>query len=248
MVIYHCTSDALRKKLLAENDPDLVRVTDIARAEEESTRYSSTISIGTNRSALVLHDALASNKASSNQVRSLVVICQSCGLRHGEDRECTANGRECYRCGSIGHFTRMCQEATIAEPRKQKARTAVVLDQGGDKVEHRSEHLLQVQEIGKRRRGWYQFLYLRGKKVEFLVDTAADATVLSEHTARAITRNIWRTRRVFKSYGGTRVPVIGEFEASAKYKGQSLNCNFVVAGGDCQNILGLTELKRLGLT
>jgi hypothetical protein len=116
-----------------------------------------------------------------------------------------------------------------------------------EKREEQTEQLLRVEERGSARRGWYQFLQFGEKKVEFLVDTAADASIVSERTARTICKDIWRTKRVFRSFGGIRVPIVGEFDGLVKYKGRFWTCNFVVASGDSPNVLGLRDLKRLGV-
>jgi hypothetical protein len=243
MIIYHCSSDRLRRKLLAENDPDLQRVKEIARAEEESVRHAEVISAARDTSTV---DETALAVSGPGQARPKAEVCMSCGLHHGVDRTCPAVGQECHKCHSTNHFARMCQSSTTSA--NGSAGVAVILEQRGERYKNEmQEQLLRVAETGTKRRGWYQYVEFGGKKVEFLVDTAADASVVSERTALTITKDIWKTKRVFRSYGGFRVPIVGEFEAEIKYKAKQFLGNFVVAGGDCENILGLPDLKRFGI-
>jgi hypothetical protein len=197
MIIHHCASDELRRKLLIENDPDLSMVKTIALAEEESIQHERAI-----KGCMPPGNSNASAvRAQTKFVRfdNAAGLCTSCGLGHGKSRSCPATDQDCYKCGISGHFARMCDRGPSrplvprTDERHVAAGVSAIVDSGSEDGEgqiEEVEQLLQVREAGNRLRGWYQFLDFGGQKVEFLVDTAADSSVLSEETAMAISEKI----------------------------------------------------------
>lgn len=52
--------------------------------------------------------------------------CQKCG-RYNAKRACPTYQRECYRCGKMGHYARMCKSGAPPQPKSQNQGRVITL-------------------------------------------------------------------------------------------------------------------------
>ena len=93
---------------------------------------------------------------------------------------------------------------------------------------------------------------VNGKSIDMLVDTGAGVSVISERTFH----DAWKHKLplltpasdvTLKSYTGQAITVLGKFEPSIKYNGQTVVMPILIVKGDRPNLLGRDILGAITL-
>ena len=91
-----------------------------------------------------------------------------------------------------------------------------------------------------------------GKSIDMLVDTGSGVTVIGERTFH----DVWKHKLplltaasdvTLKSYTGQSITVLGKFEPSIKYNGQTVEMPILIVKGDSPNLLGRDILGTITL-
>ncbi|KAJ8892097.1 hypothetical protein PR048_004677 [Dryococelus australis] len=93
-IVVEVCSDTVREKLLAEKDLAFDKTVKICRASEIIKLLVSAMRSDTLPSVHAMH---ISHKSK----------CPKCGYNHPQ-RTCPAVGKECKKCGKVGHFAQLC--------------------------------------------------------------------------------------------------------------------------------------------
>ena len=130
--------------------------------------------------------------------------CQWCGkVPAHERRRCPARSATCHRCSKRGHFQSVCR----APPRVSEIHT-----ESSDE-----EAFLGGVTSGDSQTPWTVTLQLNGQRADFLIDTGAEVTIISEHTHNAIgSPPLSPPPRSLKGPSNHVLPVTGYFSGTIK--------------------------------
>lgn len=232
------------QKLQLEPDLTLEKAINMARQSELIKAQSTTRSPESEVSAITRKPKQFKNaerkqsnaKAKSGQQGN---ACQRCGRVH-EFGACPANGKQCRKCSKKGHFEAMC---------KTKAVRAVAAA-NSDSDEGSSWLLGAITEDNDVDEDkWLVDLQIKGKAVQFRIDTGADITVIAEHTFLSLPQRpvLKDTKAVFTSPGG-KLDCKGKFLAETEKRGVKHQFwIYVMRGPFTTNLLGRRIASEMGL-
>lgn len=97
-VVIRINVDAVREKLLSEDELTADKAIKLCRASEQATKQ--------------MAGSISEENKLVEAINSKVTIdtfdCRRCGTRHAA-RSCSAFGKKCTKCGWLGHFQKMCK-------------------------------------------------------------------------------------------------------------------------------------------
>uniref|UniRef100_A0A3P9JCS6 ribonuclease H n=1 Tax=Oryzias latipes TaxID=8090 RepID=A0A3P9JCS6_ORYLA len=159
--------------------------------------------------------------------------CGRCGKpRHSDQRLCPALKSKCNKCQKHGHWERKCHSKAVREVTNDLPEQAYFLGavNGEDKD-----------------CAWTVTLPIKNVKVNFKIDTGADATVIDQETFKKMspTTELLAPDTQFVSPGG-ELKCMGKFLGETSYKRKNYAFNvYVIQGTSC--LLGRSEAVKLGL-
>ena len=179
--------------------------------------------------------------------------CSKCGLSH-EAGKCPAYGKQCHKCKGKNHFQRFC--------RASRARVhEVTHDDYEDSEYSEDEFFIDVIDyvIGdidsneETDEVWFQVVKVADSKVNFKLDSGANANVIPEKTfvklkdAHKLPKSALNAR--LRSYGGALIPHQGRVFLSCRINGKVQTHGFFVTNREVKSppILGLKSSVTLGL-
>ena len=148
--------------------------------------------------------------------------CYRCGGSYPHEKDCPASNKKCMKCNGIGHFAKMCKQATdvhcIEERRSDEGWCLAT----------------ESTNFGKAIRGSQVFEYVKFGAVEVPMqpDTGSDSSVLSRFVWERIGKpKLRRTVRQLVAYDGHRFKMLGEIELEYVYGGCKRRQNFLIVEG-----------------
>ncbi|CAB4037087.1 Transposon Tf2-6 poly, partial [Paramuricea clavata] len=242
-VIEKCASNALRRRLLREQELTLNNLLSIARSFELADRQ-----------ALEIEQKFESSTHlnSIERNRDFQQPRRNSAKRHrAKDVQCPALDKTCRRCGKSGHFARVCRQKTNKP--KQYKENARQLEQSDDdsseneclftltahNVHHRSDslHMLEIEHI----------------PVQMLIDSGASVNVLDLETyhrlkARKGVQLMPSTLRVYAYGSTTPLNILGTVSGRVKCNCAEIVAKFVVVHDQHAGcLLGRQTATQLGL-
>lgn len=169
--------------------------------------------------------------------------CRYCGRKHGNSVQCLARRVKCYKCGFLGHYARVC-----------KARNVAALQDDGElkACDGLRESLLcnlSIDEV-RNHNSWFEDVLVHGVKINFKLDSGAEASVLSLRAFREagfdvnmLKKNNCTLREVSK----TKLPVVGYFEPVLSHGKLQCRQKVYVLNLNCKNLLGVKACRDLKL-
>ena len=96
---------------------------------------------------------------------------------------------------------------------------------------------------------YYATVKVNGMKIKFEIDTAAAVSVISEQLYNKFwsSKSLRKPSAVLKGYSGTKLDVVGEFDAQIDYQGQSVSSVLRVIKGNRPALFGRDLLRCLKL-
>ena len=259
-VIEKCTSNALRRRLLREQDLTLNNLLSIARSFELADRQaleieqkfetSTHLNSIERKSDTPLQQRYYAKRDNTNRRKSVCYCCGNEGHR-AKDAQCPALDKTCRRCGKSGHFARVCRQQT-SKPKlhRENARRLEQSDEDSSEneclftltahnVHHRSDslHTLEIEHI----------------PVQMLIDSGASVNVLDLETYHRLKaqKGIHLTPSTLRVYAyGSTTPlnILGTVSGRVKCHSAEIVAKFVVVHNEHAGcLLGRQTATRLGL-
>lgn len=196
--------------------------------------------------------------------------CNRCGYQgHAEDDErCPAKGRACNKYGGRGHFARKCRSRKRIQPSGGKVNSSAKKvaksnetktesteeDNGEESVKHitvdKEEYVFNVtaRDVGIEVR-----CKIGGIAASAIIDSGSKYNLMSQESWEDLkSKNVIvsnqrkETGKVFKSYGGHELPLLGVFTAKLELSGQH-KVDFYVIKGEGKILIGRDTATKIGI-
>ncbi|XP_014675600.1 PREDICTED: uncharacterized protein K02A2.6-like [Priapulus caudatus] len=255
-VICGIPSNTLRQRLLREEKLTLAKAIDICRAEEATRSQVGQLSgeaagasgSCTSCDAVYKRQPKSSDESKGYNSRNQEVkkdSCKFCGYRH-RPNACPAYGKQCIRCGKIGHFIKCCPNS---DKRKQGQKVHAVETEYDIDNEQSDEFFVDTVNTANTSQSWIVPLDINGTVLPMKLDTGANANIISEHDFCSIGRKpkLHTSKVKLTAYAGHDVPVKGQCIMNIEHKGKVSKALFIVTQEPVHPILGLQECEKLRL-
>eukprot|EP00731_Ephydatia_muelleri_P015883 Em0009g307a len=251
------TNDTIQRRLLTEADLTLNRAFEIAQGMEAAMGFCEGIKNpgGQPEQTVGMVDDPGEQKIEKMVQGPYRVLCQCCGRRGHQLRNCRQKGLVCFNCGKQGHVARMCS--------KQKQ----VPCYQGQKVEQESkgECFVQTDEDEEESVGWLNTVYvlrrssssqpitvklkLNGKETLMELDTGAAVSIIPEAVRKELFPSsvCQPTATSLRTYTGERITVKGILPVKVEYGSQLYDLKVFVVKGEGPSLFGRDWLKHIRL-
>ena len=188
-VIEKCASNALRRRLLREQELTLNNLLSLARSfqladrqalEIEQKFESSTHLNSIERNRDFQQPRRNSAKREDNNRQKCVCYCCGNEGHRAKDVQCPALDKTCRRCGKSGHFARVCRQKTNKP--KQYRENARQLEQSDDDSSENECLLTLTAHNVHHRSDSLRMLEIEHIPVQMLIDSGASVNVLDLET------------------------------------------------------------------
>lgn len=231
--------DAMRTRLLEIPDLSLETAKNTVVAIEAARRDSQALE--------------ARPTAPTNALGHVDPVCFRCGAAHYASK-CVHKNSVCHKCGTKGHFARMCKDKKAKSSKLSKGRQRRVHKLNDcPETEDVSPPVYDMWQVKKSATDSQPFKVEVSVNSVILVmelDTGASVTIVAEDTFRKAfpERQLECSNVLLKSYNGELSPVLGKLTCSVDYKGRSSVLPLFVVPGKCPSLLGRDWIEALGIT
>ncbi|XP_073959776.1 uncharacterized protein [Choristoneura fumiferana] len=251
-------SDELRRKILQKGDEmTLDKIIVEANALEAVNRQmedfgNKNVSQGINKI-----DVKQGSKTEIHKKQE----CTRCGNRFhsASDRNCPAKTKECFKCGSIGHYRNMCRSSRkrkIEDDLKTNNKKKFKPTRRSGKVDQVSEEETnEIDYVFNVNYGAEIECKVGGVKVNMLIDSGCKENLITEETWNILKNNKAQIRnpdknpkKTFVAYG-SKTPLVlkGSFNAEIIAGNNKQESLFYVISGGTRNLLGRNTAVQLGV-
>lgn len=196
--------------------------------------------------------------------------CNRCGYQgHTEnDERCPAKGKACNKCGGRGHFARKCRSRKRMHPSGGKGgSSAKKTDKNNetktelteeDNNEESVKHITvdpeeYVFNITAKDDGIEVQCKIGGIATSAVIDSGSKYNLMSQQIWEDLkSRNVIVSNqrkeagKIFKSYGGHELPLLGVFTAKLELSGHH-NVDFYVIKGEGKLLIGRDTATKIGI-
>ncbi|XP_039870493.1 uncharacterized protein LOC120723214 [Simochromis diagramma] len=251
-VVCGITSDAMRERLLREDDITLEKVVQLCIAAETTKAQIKQMHEEDHNAQVSAHeskdvDAVRHKQTCKKDRQSKMKLndkdqastfnCKRCGTKHAL-RQCPAYGKQCKNCGKMNHFARMCRSRkvhTVADEATDQ-QASLFIGAVNAKTQTRTDEWTVEIKVGH-------------KPVKFKLDTGAQANVVPYSLLQRIgNKQMLRPTNVrLSTYTGDKIAVKGKCTWAVKYKKKSFALEFIVVKSETKPILGIQTCEEMGL-
>lgn len=167
--------------------------------------------------------------------------CYRCGGKHAAQL-CRFKQEKCHHCFKIGHISRMCRN-------KQTHYVEQEAHEYDDDEENAMLGVRSVFTASSNKRGIKVHVKLEGKGLDMLLDTGADATLVSEVFYEECLSHLPLEEcfQRLSTFTGERIPTLGQVNVNARYEQQTAKLPLVIVKGDRPALLGRDWLDTIRL-
>ena len=248
--------ERLQQKLLKESDLTLEKAVEICQIEqitanqlsEMSTmakQFDETAEIRENFEVPVQTLGNVNSRLGQRQDYGGYKGCFQCGSTN-KPQKCPALGKVCHKCGRKNHFARMCKTSATGVTKDQRRRQVHDMDLHSLFIGVLSQ---EMDTVAVQPPGWFADIFLRGLKVQFKLDTGAEANVLPVEIYDKIPgqKSLAKTKTTLMAYGGTRIVPLGTIALETSTTKRSLELLFYVTDISTTPLLGRVACEALNL-
>ena len=266
MLVCGLKTESVQRRLLAEPKLTYDRALKLALAHE-SAEKGVKVMHNSSTSTTVSEGSFSSNAKTVNAVQAR---CFRCHGAHYAD-SCRFISSKCFTCGEIGHVKIACRKSSKkSDTAHGKSNKNTFVDSKGKRKYSKPRHQIKMVHYESNCEydndtasslDLYQVsdepitpaltvnILLNDRPIEFIVDTAAPVTIISEETLHGNFNGVKLTKSRIKlsSYSGDKIPVVGEFKCNVKYGNQNEILPVVVVSGARSSLLGRNWLRTIKL-
>ena len=245
-------SEAIQRRLLAEEELTLKKAHDVAYSMETATKQASE-----------LHGH-ASTQGSADTAHFLKSTCYRCGKTGHSSNSCYFKDQNCRKCGKKGHIAKVCRSSSSVSKSKDKESK----DKEKDKTTSTSKQKLNnhKMELNSQTHDTPNLEALfnvdnsttpvitvtptvNGIQLPMELDTGASVSLISERTWREQFQAapLESTSVVLKTYTGQNLRVLGQLTVDVQYEQQRNSLPLLVVTGQGPPLLGRNWLAHIRL-
>ena len=134
--------------------------------------------------------------------------CQCCGRDHHQNGRCPARAAVCFKCQKKGHFALLCPSKQVEQLHTSS-------------TEREIEEELFIEAIGDedQNTAWFASVQLKGKTVQFKLDTGSEVTVISDNAFKTLgCQELKTSSKILYGPGKQPLDVMGQFVAKITHK------------------------------
>jgi len=165
--------------------------------------------------------------------------CYRCGGKQHSHEACKFKDEKCHNCSKVGHIARMCRNR----------KTHYVQQEAGESDTDEELSVYTVYTAANKKHGIHIPVTVEGRVVDMLLDTGAQATLVSETVYRKSLAHLTLRKCNTKlfTFTGERISTLGEVTVNVEYEQQTDKLPLVIVKGDRPALLGCDWLKILRL-
>ncbi len=255
-----CASNALRRRLLREQELTLSNLLSIARSFELADRQaleieqkfeSSTHLNSIERNRDFQQPRRNSAKREDNNRQKCVCYCCGNEGHRAKDVQCLALDKTCRRCGKSGHFAMVCRQKTN-KPTQYRGNARQLEQSDDDSSENECLFTLTAHNVHHRSDSLHT-LEIEHIPVQMLIDSGASVNVLDLETYHRLKERkgvqlMPSTLRVYAYGSKTPLNILGTVSGRVKCNSAEIVAKFVVVHNQHAGcLLGRQTATQLGL-
>ncbi|CEF61625.1 Reverse transcriptase domain and Integrase, catalytic core domain and Zinc finger, CCHC-type domain and Peptidase A2A, retrovirus, catalytic domain and Ribonuclease H-like domain and Peptidase A2A, retrovirus RVP subgroup domain and Aspartic peptidase domain-containing protein [Strongyloides ratti] len=185
-------------------------------------------------SNVVSVNAVKFRKKSGKALKSLKCFC--CNKTGHLKKDCRLKDKKCDKCKKIGHIKSAC-----------KARSRIVGYINESEVDEDSESENGIFTVSANKINNSKInVDINKIETEFLLDTGACKSLLSEHSWKRIGKpEIKEKTQALKDFSGNKIEIMGQINVLMRYKQMELKTSLLVVKGSCQDLIGRDLIDKL---
>jgi len=240
-------SEAIQRKLLAEEELTLKKAHDVAYSMETATKQASE-----------LHGN-AGTQGSADTAHFLKSSCYRCGKSGHSPNSCYFKDQNCRKCGKKGHISKVCRSSSKAKDKESKEKVTKEKDktQKPKLHNHQVELSSQTDDSTNLEALFYNSTTpgitvtptVNGMQLPMELDTGASVSLISEKTwtERFHSMPLESTSVVLKTYTGQNLKVLGQLTVDVQYEQQRHSLPLLVVTGQGPPLFGRNWLANIRL-
>lgn len=172
--------------------------------------------------------------------------CGYCGHEPHRREKCPAKRTVCSKCNKVGHYQAVCRSSFPKRNFHNKPRRVHELSEKEDSDTELAEvsflgHVFSLQD----EEHWSEEILVNNKPHRFKLDTGASVSVVGEKWASSQT--LRKSSKSLRGPGGTKLVVIGAFQAQLSHKDKRITETLYVIKGQTCSLLSRSACSQLGL-
>lgn len=236
-IVSGLSSERLKEKLLAADNPSLNETIKVCQAYEQASRQMKKMNSEKTENEIAAVEKSGDSKSAKSKTKSKtqdVFDCSRCLTKHGP-RKCPAFNKKCPNCGYRGHVKEACRSRRKVQKVSQEDEEDE--DESSDEAE--VEELKIFSVTGKHSSDWTEELQYQNKKFTVKIDTGAECCVLPMKILKRLgVEKVAKTgvKRLI-SYDGGSIDVVGKVRLQCLVRGKPIKVVFQVINKDCTPVI-----------
>lgn len=236
-IVLGVRDENVQERLLRTEGLTLSKAIDVCRVAEISKSQAKEVRC---KEVMVETVKFKKQKQKTNSKGMENFKCRRCQKWHGP-RECPAFGQKCGLCGLLNHFAASCRvKGKQKDDRVKNVKEVDVAEENPICIS-----LVQVGNVNV----WSEKLNVRGKQVNFKLDTGAQVNILPKYILDDLVTGgkLKPTSIILEAFCGTKIKPLGIISLECKHDTVKKQVEFVIVNDKFLPILGLTTCVEFNL-